>query len=127
MIRSLRAWVIKGTVVAAILCATALPCRAQTPLPPDFRVTRAAQPPKIDGLLDDAAWQEGPLRLGDWLSYNPLRGESGSPQTDVFVTYDERNLYFAFHCFDDQPEKIRTTFTRRDNSFNDDWVGLSLD
>src|SRR4029079_11148789 len=38
-----------------------------------------------------------------------------------------RNLYFAFHCFDDQPDKIRTTLARRDSVFNDDWVGLSLD
>jgi hypothetical protein len=128
MIRSPLASVLTGSIVAAAMCcATAVPARAQTPLPADFRVARAAQPPRIDGQLDDAAWQAGALQLGEWLSYNPLRGESGSPRTDVFVTYDERNLYFAFHCFDDQPDKIRTTLARRDNVFNDDWVGLSLD
>jgi hypothetical protein len=45
----------------------------------------------------------------------------------VFAAYDERTLYFAFHCFDDEPDKIRTTLSRRDNVFNDDWVALSLD
>ena len=128
MIRSPQASVLTGSIVAAAMCcATAAPARAQTPIPADFRVPRAAQPPRIDGQLDDAAWQAGALQLGEWLSYNPLRGESGSPRTDVFVTYDERNLYFAFHCFDDQPDKIRTTLARRDSVFNDDWVGLSLD
>ena len=115
----------KAAVVVSLLLAAAPMARAQTQ--PEFRVTRVAQPPKIDGELDDAAWQAPPLQLGEWLSYSPLRGESGSPHTQVFAAYDERNLYFAFHCFDDEPDKIRTTLSRRDNAFNDDWVGLSLD
>jgi len=92
-----------------------------------FAVTRASAPPKIDGLLDDDIWQGPPLQLGDWISYNPLAGEKSSFLTDVRVAYDDRNLYFAFHCFDKEPDKIRTTISRRDNIFNDDWVGLSLD
>jgi hypothetical protein len=93
----------------------------------NFAVTRASAPPKIDGLLDDDIWQGPPLQLGDWISYNPLAGEKSSFLTDVRVAYDDRNLYFAFHCFDKEPDKIRTTISRRDNIFNDDWVGLSLD
>jgi hypothetical protein len=126
MIRGLRQAVPKAALAALLSLLTIAPIAAAQ-APPDFRVTRATQPPKIDGQLDDLAWQAGPLRLGDWLSYNPLRGEPGAPQTEVFVTYDERNLYFAFHCFDDEPAKLRTTLSRRDNVFNDDWVGLSLD
>src|SRR5207247_2588140 len=38
-----------------------------------------------------------------------------------------RFIYFAFHCFSDDPETIRTTISRRDDAFSDDWVGLSLD
>src|SRR5207237_2348674 len=94
---------------------------------PEFRIARATQPPNIDGDLSDAVWESEPLNLGEWLSYNPLRGESGADRTDVYVAYDDRNLYFAFHCFDTEPDKIRTTISRRDNVFNDDWVGLSLD
>ena len=48
-------------------------------------------------------------------------------RTDVWVAHDDRYLYFAFRCYDDEPEKIRTTISRRDNVFGDDWVGLSLD
>ena len=43
------------------------------------------------------------------------------------IAYDDRNVYFAFHCFDPEPRRIRTTISRRDNMFSDDWVGLSLD
>src|SRR5437867_2141091 len=94
---------------------------------PEFHVSRAATPPKIDGDLSDEAWGDDPLVLGDWISYNPLYGEKMRQRTEVRVTYDDRNLYFAFHCLDDQPEKIRTTISQRDTVFSDDWIGFSLD
>src|SRR5689334_19479762 len=90
-------------------------------------VGRATKPPVIDGSLEDEAWSIEPLSTTDWLSYDPLYGEKQSQRTEVRATYDERYLYFAFHCFDSEPDKIRTTISRRDNIFNDDWVGLSLD
>jgi Domain of unknown function (DUF5916)/Carbohydrate family 9 binding domain-like len=111
-------------VLAAILLLASV-TDAQTL--PQFKVSRAAQPPRIDGDLSDDAWQGAPLELGEWISYNPLRGEKTPDRTEVRVVYDDRNLYFAFHCFDSEPDKIRTTISRRDNAFNDDWVGLSLD
>jgi Domain of unknown function (DUF5916)/Carbohydrate family 9 binding domain-like len=94
---------------------------------PEFLVSRALEPPKIDGALEDGVWQNAPLTLGDWISYNPLIGEKSSFRTDVRVAYDERYVYFAFHCFDPEPSKIRTTISRRDTIFNDDWIGISLD
>src|SRR5438094_1825181 len=92
-----------------------------------FGVARASAPPKIDGILDDEAWQQAPLVLGDWISYNPLYGEKLVFLTEVRLIYDDKNLYFAFHCFDPEPDRIRTTISRRDNIFSDDWVGFSLD
>jgi len=94
---------------------------------PEFLVLRAQEPPRIDGALEDAVWQNSPLTLGDWISYNPVRGEKSTFHTEVRIAYDERYLYFAFHCFDPEPTKIRATISRRDNVFNDDWIGLSLD
>jgi hypothetical protein len=96
---------------------------------PEFHITRAPQAPKIDGILDDMAWNDPPLPIGEWVSYNPLRGDKMPEQfrTEVRIKYDDRNIYFAFHCFDSEPDKIRTTIARRDNAFNDDWIALSLD
>ncbi len=88
---------------------------------------RATEPPKIDGILDDEVWKQSPLPLGDWISYNPLRGGKAEMRTDVRIAYDDRNIYFAFHCFDTEPDKIRTTISRRDTAFNDDWIAMSLD
>jgi hypothetical protein len=61
------------------------------------------------------------------MSYNPMRGEAAAEQTQVWIAYDNAAVYFAFRCLDTQPDRIRTTISRRDNAFGDDWVGLSLD
>ncbi len=109
-----------------LLLTISLPAAAQDR--PDFKIRRAEKPPAIDGVLDDAAWHAAkPLPTGDWLSYDPLYGEKQAQRTEVRSTYDDRYLYFSFYCFDTEPDKIRTTIARRDNVFNDDWVGLSLD
>ncbi len=92
-----------------------------------LRPVRITTPPKLDGILDDEAWAGEPLPLDGWSSYNPMRGEAPAEQTQVWIGYDEEALYFAFRCLDTQPEKIRTTISRRDNAFSDDWVGVSLD
>lgn len=88
---------------------------------------RTTTSPRIDGILDDDVWQGEPLTLGDWMSYRPLRGDAGPERTEVRMVYDDRYVYFAFTCFSDEPARIRTTVSRRDTVFNDDWVGLSLD
>jgi uncharacterized protein DUF5916/cellulose/xylan binding protein with CBM9 domain len=95
--------------------------------PREFHVRRAVEPPKIDGDLGDDVWDDDPLSLGDWISYDPIYGERMTQRTEVRVAYDDRNLYFSFHCFDTEPGKIRTTISRRDSISSDDWVGFSLD
>ena len=92
-----------------------------------MRATRLAKPPVVDGILDDEAWTGAPLPAGTWLSYNPLHGEEIAQQTTVWVGYDADALYFAFRCDDPDPGGIKTSITRRDNIWGDDWVGLSLD
>ena len=92
-----------------------------------MRATRLAKPPVVDGILDDEAWTGAPLPAGTWLSYNPLHGDQIAQQTTVWVGYDADALYFAFRCDDPDPGGIKTSITRRDNIWSDDWVGLSLD
>ena len=114
------------SVTAGIILLAASAHAQQTP----FNVTRAAQPPTIDGVLDDVTWQQTePMPTGEWKTYRPSRGDLMPDvyRVDVRVAYDDRNIYFAFHCRDNEPEKIRTNVARRDSSFNDDWLAISLD
>jgi hypothetical protein len=92
---------------------------------PDIPFAQA--PPVIDGDLNDVIWEKARIKLGDWISYNPLRGETIEQKTEVFIAYDKKNLYFAFRCLDPEPDKIKTSISRRDSLFQDDWIGLSLD
>jgi hypothetical protein len=89
--------------------------------------TLLTTPPVMDGILDDAIWTTPELQTGEWRSYNPLHGDTVPQTTHVWIAYDARYLYFAFQCDDPEPERIKTSVTRRDNIFGDDWVGLSLD
>jgi hypothetical protein len=109
------------TVVAATDAA------GQTPPRPDLHARLATTPPTLDGVLDDELWSGAPLQLERWMSYNPLRGEPEQQRTSVWIGYDEEAIYFAFRCFDAEPDKIRSTISQRDSVWNDDWVGVSLD
>ena len=95
---------------------------------PELHATRLDRSPVIDGVLNDDVWQGvQPLQTSDWRSYNPLHGDAIPQQTTVWAAYDSDNLYFAFKCDDPDPSGIKTSVTRRDNIWADDWVGLSLD
>ena len=103
---------------------------ANGPVRQDIRpleLVKTATPPVLDGSLDDEAWRNAVVIDDVWITYNPVNGEELPQHTRAYVTYDENNLYFAFHCLDSQPELIKTSLTKRDGIFNDDWVGLSID
>lgn len=111
-------------IICGVVCLIALPSFAQTS---GLQALRAPVPPKLDGVLDDQVWSTAALPAEDWVSYNPLRGEPEQQRTRVWVAFDQEALYFAFRCYDADPGRIRSTITRRDNSWNDDWVAVSLD
>jgi hypothetical protein len=83
-------------------------------------------PLKIDGVLDDEAWQHPPLEK-DFISYWPGYGEKLSEKTLIWMAYDDKCLYFAILCYDSQPQNIKTSLTKRDQIYDDDWVGICLD
>lgn len=87
---------------------------------------RTQEKPRIDGILDDKAWQNPPMGK-DFIAYYPEHGKIMPFNTLVWVSYDNENIYFAFRCDDPEPGKIKTSITKRDNVYADDWVGLSLD
>jgi hypothetical protein len=46
--------------------------------------------------------------------------------TEVLLGYDPKFLYIAFHCYD-EPDKVRANIPKRDNIFEDDYVGILFD
>src|SRR3984893_4331493 len=98
-------------------------------LPPEkaspVKVPRFDHPPVIDGKLDDAVW-EGAVKLKDFYQTTPGDNIAPSQPTEVLLGYDSKFLYVAFHCYDD-PTKVRANIAKRDDIFNDDYVGMLLD
>ncbi len=92
-----------------------------------LELVKAATPPVLDGSLDDVAWKNAAVVDDPWITFNPVNGNELPQRTRAYLAYDDQNLYFAFHCLDSSPDQIKTSLTKRDGIFEDDWVGLSLD
>lgn len=109
--------------------STAKTGKAALSLPPEksrpIKLVRFEKPPAIDGKLDEAAWSNATV-LRDFYQVQP--GDNLIPQnrTEVMLGYDERFLYVAFHCFD-EPDKVRANIAKRDNIWDDDYVGILFD
>ncbi|MBS1794454.1 MAG: carbohydrate binding family 9 domain-containing protein [Acidobacteria bacterium] len=89
------------------------------------RIPRFESGPVIDGRLDDAIWQTAAV-FGDFLQIQPGDNIAPTHPTEVLIGYDAKNLYLAFRVKQDR-DKIRATVARRDDIFNDDYVGVYLD
>ena len=66
-------------------------------------------------------------RIQNFIQREPDDGSPASQRTEVYLSYDEENLYSIFLAFDDEPEKIRSSLTSRENFDGDDTVQLTID
>lgn len=101
--------------------AIAIPPEKAQPL----RVPRFDKPPVIDGKLDDEIWKQAAV-FKDFHQTYPGDNIEPSRPTEAMIGYDNRTLYFAFHCYD-EPDKVRATVAKRDQIFSDDNVRVYLD
>jgi hypothetical protein len=98
-------------------------------LPPEkanpVKMVLFEKPPTIDGKLDDEVWQTAAL-LKDFYQTQPGDNLIPENKTEVRLGFDSRFIYIAFHCFDD-PTKVRANIAKRDNIWDDDYVGILFD
>jgi hypothetical protein len=87
---------------------------------------RAASPITIDGVLDEEVWKQPSIEK-EFKTFSPNYGEVFPQQTKVWAAYDAKNLYFAFKCYDNEPQKIKTSISQRDKIFRDDYIAVLLD
>jgi hypothetical protein len=114
---------LKGLVVILPLIAYA-GLQAQ---PKRTQAIQVAQAPRIDGSLDDAAWQQAPEAY-DFVTNTPVFGQPASVRTAVKVVYDNNAIYIGAYLYDD-PAEIRQQYTTRDNvhKANVDYFSIFLD
>ena len=92
-----------------------------------LRVLRVEQPPQLDGILDEPAWQQAEV-ASDFLQEDPSEGMPATESTEVRILYDGANLYFGVICFDSDRDGILARELRRDNTLrSDDSFAIILD
>lgn len=82
---------------------------------------------RIDGRLDDEAWQAAPA-VSEFYQRERYEGLPATERTEVRVLYDDDYLYVGFRCFDSRPERVRARAIFRDESGGaDDLVAIMVD
>ena len=107
-------------------------CLAQGALaaPPSIQIPRIDAPPKLadfEAMHPIAGVAKRMLKVTGFIAREPADGAQPTQDTDVYLAYDDRNLYAVFICWDKEPDKIRARMTRREDIFSDDSAEIMID
>jgi hypothetical protein len=104
--------------------------RAQVPVEDSLLIPRLSRAPQFEEFLDmrpPADLAEEMTVVSDFLQREPRDGEPATQRTDVYVGYDDANLYAVFLAFDRDPAGVRARMSPRGDTGSDDWVHIVLD
>ena len=87
-------------------------CTASIAQVKNISAIKITQQIKIDGNLDDAAW-ENIEPVGDFITASPVFGKASIRNTKVKIAYDNTAIYIGAYLYD-KPENIRKQLTARD-------------
>lgn len=102
----------------------------QSEAKPQLKIPKVSQPPTLEDFLEMKPGGEFVGKLAkaeNFIQQRPKDGEPATQKTEVYLCYDDKNLYVVWVAFDTEPEKIRARMAKRENAFDDDWVELTLD
>lgn len=92
---------------------------------PTLEPLRIAEPPTVDGRLDEEAWTRAPM--SDHFTQRETEpGHPPSEPTRVRVLYDDHDLYVGIDC-EQRGAPISRRLTRRDREISTDIVQVNLD
>src|SRR6185369_14245066 len=90
-----------------------------------LRIPRVSTPPKIEDYLDGRSRSED-LKVTGFKQREPQDGVPITQETTAYLSYDDKHLYVIFVC-KDEPGKVRAHMSKRENTGNDDAVGIAID
>ena len=93
--------------------------------PPQLAVAPAGDV-RVDGHLDEAAWEPAPVAQG-FVQFEPDEGTPASERTEVRVLRGTDALYVGARMWAQDPSQIRTVLSRRDDTGGADAFTVSLD
>ena len=130
-------------LLALLYCASAHAQQVDGPPPPDppatitrdaegratIRATRVATPLRIDGQLDESLYSSTPP-VSDFTQVEPNDGAPATQKTELWVSFDQTNVYVAFRVWESEPDRMIVNEMRRDSNRNiiqNETVGFVLD
>lgn len=94
---------------------------------PVIRANRIALPPNIDGIIDEAVWQQSETATG-FKQTDPVYGSPSSFNTKVHIVYDDKAIYVAAIMYDSHPDSIKKELAVRDSDGkNADYFYIGFD
>ena len=97
---------------------------------PNIQIPRIDTPPKLanfEAMRPAGGVSEHMLKVSGFIAREPADGAQPTQDTDVYLAYDDHNLYAVFICWDKEPDKIRARMTRREDIFSDDSAEIMID
>jgi hypothetical protein len=122
------------------LIASAIPTRAAQSIGGDvatrdsatgkvsIRAIRLTEPLRVDGRLDESLYTDA-NPASDFVQMEPEGGKSATEKTEVWVAFDQRNVYVSMRAWESRPERTIANEMRRDsnNIRQGDCIGFSFD
>ena len=93
---------------------------------PTINAVRTSTPPDVDGRLDDVVWRNA-VRITEFVQTSPVEGAAATEDTEVYIAYDNNNIYFGFYVHYSDPSLIRANRVDRDRIMFDDKMSIYFD
>ena len=77
------------------------------------RAVRVTTPIRIDGLLDESLYASVPP-ISDFIQQEPHEGLPATEKTEMWVAFDNDNVYVSFRCWESAPDQVIANEMRRD-------------
>ena len=93
-----------------------------------MRPTRLANSLVLDGQLDEDMYRRV-SPVGNFVQQEPNEGQLATEQTEVWVWFDDDNIYIAARCWHSEPDRIVANEMKRDsyNMFGNEVFGVVID
>ena len=113
--RQLRRWATVLILLCISLLFLPISAEAQTERePPRMSAHRISEEIKVDGVLDEPAWQNVEP-ITELYQIQPDEGEPVTEPSEIRIMYDDNKLYFGFIFYDSEMDKIVANDMRRDS------------
>ena len=94
-----------------------------------LHAVRLDGPLRIDGRLDDALYRDV-SPISDFTQIEPQEGRAATERTELWLAFDDDNVYVSVRCFETEPDRVVAKEMRRDHStiwIGDDIVSFAFD